>query len=65
MAKSKKIEEWQVNSAVDTLIEAQEIMNNKRLLPRVKRAFAEKQRALQEAALELKVSKKQHDIKGR
>lgn len=63
MAKAKKIEEWEVDSAVDTLIKAQEIMNDKRLLPRVKRAFAERQRALQEAALELKVTKKQNTLR--
>lgn len=55
----KKIEEWEVNSAVDTLIEARKILKDKRLLPKVRRALAEKQRAMQEAALELKVGKRQ------
>ena len=63
MATVKKIEEWDVDQAVDTLIRAQEILNDKRLLPRVKRAFTEKQRALAEAALELKVSKKQKTLR--
>ena len=55
----KKIEKWEVDSAVDTLIEAQKIMKDKRLLPKVKVAFAEKQQAMAEAALELKVAEKQ------
>jgi len=58
-----KIDKWEINSAVDTLIEAQKIMNNKKLLPRVKRAFVEKQRAMAEAALELKVAAKQKHMR--
>lgn len=65
MATVKKIEKWGVDQAVDTLIRAQEIMNDKRLLPRVKRAFTEKQRALAEAALELKVAKQQRTVRDR
>ncbi len=57
MAKSDK--EWEIESAVDTLISAQKILNDKKLLPKVKRAFKEKQRALQDAALELNVAEKQ------
>ncbi|GAH57803.1 unnamed protein product, partial [marine sediment metagenome] len=38
-----KVDKWEVNSAVDTLIEAQKILNNKQLLPKVRRAFKEKQ----------------------
>ncbi len=59
---AKNIEKWEVNSAVDTLIEAHEIMNNKPLYKRVKIAFAKKQRAMQEAALELQVADKQRAI---
>ena len=62
---AKKIDKWEVDNAVRTLIEAQEIMNNKQLLPRVKRAFAEKQRALAEAALELKVAKTQKALRNK
>lgn len=65
MAKPKKIDEWEVEQAVDTIIKAQEIMNDKRLLPRVKRAFVERQRALQEAALELKVAGKQKALRNK
>lgn len=58
-------DDWKVNSAVDTLIEAQKILNDKKLLPKVRRAFREKQRALAEAALELKVSEKQRAIRNK
>lgn len=63
MAVTKSDDEWEVDGAVDTLIKAQEILNDKKLLPKVKRAFTEKQRALAEAALELNVAGKQRAIR--
>ena len=57
MAK-RKIDEYDVNYAVDTLIKAQEILNDKQMLPKVKKAFAKKQQALRETASELKLESK-------
>ena len=65
MATVKSDDKWEVDDAVRTLIRSQEILNDKKLLPKVKRAFAEKQRALADAALELKVSTKQKDIRNK
>lgn len=63
MATVESDDKWEVDSAVRTLVEAQEILNNKQLLPKVKLAFAKKQRALAEAALELNVAGKQRAIR--
>lgn len=60
--RTKKIDDWEVSSAVDTLIKAQEILKNKKLLPLVRREFKKRQEALAEAALELKVAKKQRSM---
>ncbi len=65
MATTKKIDKWEIDSAVDTLIQAQKILNNKLILPRVRQAFKEKQRALAEVALELKVATKQRAIRNK
>ena len=65
MAEIASTEKWEIDSAVDTLIEAQKILNDKKLLPKVRKAFKERQRALAEAALELKVSTKQRDIRNK
>ena len=58
-------DKWEIESAVNTLIDAQKILNDKKLLPKIRRAFKEKQRALAEAALELNVSKQQRAIRNK
>ncbi len=65
MPQLKKIEDYEVDQAVDTLVQARKILNDKRMLPRVRQAFADKQRDLAEAALELKVSGKQRDLRAK
>ena len=54
---------WEIEGAVDTLIRAQEILNDKKLLPCVRREFKKRQKALAETALELKVAKKQRSMR--
>lgn len=61
MAKTEK--DWEVDAAVDALIRANEILNDKALMPKIRIRFQEKMKALQETALELKVSQKQQDIR--
>jgi len=65
MVKAKNTEKWEIEGAVDTLIRAQEIMNDKQLFPKVKQAFIKKQRAMQETALELKITEKQSALRDR
>lgn len=60
--RTKKIDEWEVSSAVNTLIKVQEILKDKKLLPLVRREFKKRQDALAEAALELKVTKQQRSM---
>ena len=55
----KKIDSWEIEQAVDTLIKAQEILKDKRLLPKVRVEFKKRMDALAEAALELNVVTKQ------
>lgn len=50
--------DWEVDNAVDALIRAQEILNDKKLMPKVKIAFKKKQQALAETAAELKLETK-------
>lgn len=54
---------WEIEEAVSTLIRAQKILKDKKLLPAVKREFKRQQDALAETALELKVAKKQRDMR--
>ncbi len=56
---AKKMDDWEIGSAVDTLIEAQEILKDKKNLPRIEKEFKKRQDAMAEAALELQVAKKQ------
>jgi hypothetical protein len=69
MAVPKSDKDWEVDSAVDTLIRANDILNDKKLLPKIRQRFAEKQRALQETAAELKletkVAAKQKEIRSK
>ena len=62
---AKKLNKWEIDQAVDTLIRAQEIMADKILFPRVKQAFAKKQRAMKEAALEFTVAAKQRSMRAK
>ena len=55
-------DDFEVDNAVSTLVEAQRIMNDKKLLPKVQKKFAQKQKELAAAALEVKVAKKQREI---
>lgn len=55
-------DKYDVNSAVNTLIEAEEIKRNTVLFPKVKKAFLKKQAAMQRTALEIKVGKKLNEL---
>ena len=52
------MDKWEVQSAVDTLIRAEEIKNDSKLLSAVKRLMEEKVKATSEAAAKLKVEQK-------
>ena len=52
MAK-EKYDDWELDSDVDTLIKANELLNDGVKLPKIKKRFAEKQEALSDTAKQL------------
>ena len=62
---TKSDEQWKIDSAVDTLVEAERIKSNKKLFPKVVKAFKRKLGELAKTALEVKVAKKQAEIRAK
>jgi len=52
----RKIDEWEVNGAIDTLQRAEEIMKDKTLMPHIKRQLKKKTAAINKVAR--KISRK-------
>lgn len=61
----KSDEQWKIDSAVDTLVEAERIKNDKKMFPKVLKAFKRKLDELAKTALEVKVAKKQAEIRAK
>lgn len=57
MAK-EKYEDYQVDSDVDTLIKANELLNDDMKLPKIKKRFADRQEALSDTAKQLALESK-------
>ena len=57
MAK-EKYEDYEIDCDVDTLIKANELLNDKVKLPKIKKRFAEKQEALSDTAKQLALESK-------
>lgn len=53
MAKKEKYDEWEIDSDIDTLIKANDILNDGAKLPKIKVRYAEKQKAMIETAKQL------------
>ena len=58
MAKKEKYDEWEIDSDIDTLIRANDILNDKTKLPKIKVRYAEKQKAMMETAKQLNLEVK-------
>ena len=58
MAKKEKYEDWEINSDVETLVKANELLNDKVKLPKIKTRIAEKEKALNEAKQQLNLEEK-------
>lgn len=54
---AKTDEQWDIESAADTLIRAQEIKEDKKLYPKVKKELVKRVKAAKRAALEAGVAK--------
>lgn len=61
----KTDKQWEEDDAVDILVRAEKIRRDKKLFPRVKKAFARRLREMEQAALEIKVAQKQAEIRGK
>lgn len=64
---NKKIngfDEWEIKGALDTLIQAKEIMDDPKKVKAVQQLMADKKEATDEVARELKVSKKLKKVLG-
>lgn len=66
MAKKKinGFDEWEIKSALSTLIEAKEIMKDTKKVKAVQKLIADKAKATDEVARELRVSKKLKKVLG-
>ena len=58
MAKKEKYEDYQVQSDVDTLIRANEILNDKSKLPMIKTEFKKRREALNDTTQQLNLEVK-------
>lgn len=62
---AKSDEQWKIDSAIDTLIEAEKVKRDKKLFPKVKAGFKRRLREMEQAACEVKVAQKQAEIRAK
>lgn len=58
MPKKEKYDDWNVRSDVDTLIQANKILNDKSKLPKIRVEFKKRAEALKDTAKELNLESK-------
>ena len=58
MAKKDEYDEWEIDSDIDTLIRANDILNDETKLPKIKTRYAEKQKAMVDTAKQLNLETK-------
>ncbi len=58
IAKKEKYDDWEVGSDVDAIIRVNELLNDETKMPKIRKKFAEKQEAMDDAAKQLSVESK-------
>ena len=56
--KKEKYDDWEVDSDVDAIIRVNELLNDETKMPKIRKKFAEKQEAMDDAAKQLSVESK-------